>query len=75
MRRTDSTGTDIFLVRLPPTIFSQIKPGKKTKRGQREPVFYYNSVTRESVRYRPSDYEHDPLHIPKKAMFGMHFYH
>jgi hypothetical protein len=53
----------------------QVKAGKKTKRGQREPVFYYNTVTRMSSRKKPPDYAHDPLHIPKKAMFGMHFYH
>ena len=38
-------------------------------------VFYYNTVTRVSVRLKPPDYVHDPLHIPKKAMYGMHFYH
>jgi hypothetical protein len=57
-------------------ISAQVKAGKKTKKkGQRDPVFYYNPVTRQSVRTKPPDYKHDPLYIPQKAMFGMHFYH
>ena len=57
-------------------LYKEVKPGrKKTKKGQRDPTFYYNTVTRKSVRPKPPDYIHDPLHIPKKAMFGMHFYH
>ena len=57
-------------------VYKEVKPGKKKKKaGQRDPVFYYNTVTRVSVRLKPPDYVHDPLHIPKKAMYGMHFYH
>jgi hypothetical protein len=56
--------------------FKEKKPGKKkTKKGTREPVFYYNTVTRVTVRKQPEDYKRDMLHIPKKAMLGMHFYH
>lgn len=56
--------------------YKEKKPGrKKLKPGTREPVFYYNTVTRVSVRAKPPDYKRDMLHIPKKAMFGMHFYH
>mmetsp|Transcript_67633 Transcript_67633/g.136187 ORF Transcript_67633/g.136187 Transcript_67633/m.136187 type:complete len:466 (-) Transcript_67633:75-1472(-) len=56
--------------------YKERKPGgKKHKAGTREPVFYYNTVTRVSVRKKPDDYKMDMLHIPQKAMFGMHFYH
>jgi len=50
-------------------VYKEVKPGKKLKRGQREPVFYYSTVTRKS-----EDFVHGPLHLPRKAMFGMHFY-
>mmetsp|Transcript_21849 Transcript_21849/g.25822 ORF Transcript_21849/g.25822 Transcript_21849/m.25822 type:complete len:470 (+) Transcript_21849:82-1491(+) len=57
-------------------VYKEIKPGKKKhKKGTKEPVFYYNTVTRVSTRTKPPDYKRDMLHLPKKAMYGLHFYH
>jgi hypothetical protein len=57
-------------------VYIETKPGKKKrKKGTKEPVFYYNTVTRVSTRKKPPDYKRDMLHLPKKAMFGLHFYH
>ena len=56
--------------------YKERKPGRKAhKAGTKEPVFYYNTVTRATTRKKPADYERDPLHIPKKAMYGFKFYH
>lgn len=56
--------------------YKEVKPGrKKVKKGTKEPVFYYNTVTRVTTRQRPPDFKRDMLHVPKKAMYGMHFYH
>ncbi len=60
----------LYLERTP-----ELRPAKKRSKARPDRAFYYNTVSRAVTRVQPADYVRDPLHIPKRAMIGMHFYH
>ena len=47
---------------------SKVQPGK-------DKFFYYNKVSRIAQRVEPEDYKKNMKHVPRWAIFGLHFYH